>query len=313
MLLRLNMSNAGAILRAKLAATKDLVSPICDAYEAEGSRRFNQPNQVGGEGEKSCVRGQCLGRSEWAKKAQEFISGKVPGHTLNVTNNYVELSGSPLTGKDFHLPTITNGSGSSQISINTWSQCYWNDFFKEQFENFDAAISFTSAQEIGTKMASRQCTLIKGAGLMDTPFTVDSENDFCAQFNQLTYEWGLAHAPKRTQERFKQYGQKFKMGPTVMAGGGPLWLWGKLKFEAGSDADKTVTVTSSATVTSIDYWKQHFPFPRPSAVPDPGCYHYCKLLSPARVLEWMHVDGLRLKRALEPPSDTTPDLTSLMI
>lgn len=48
--------------------------------------------------------------------------------------------------------------------------------------------------------------------------------------------------------------------------------------------------------TEQDYWQKHFPFPRPHAVPDPGCYHYCKLLSPARAVEWILVDGLRRKR-----------------
>jgi hypothetical protein len=197
------------------------------------------------------------------------------------------------------------------VSIATWSQCYWNDFIHEQFENFDAALAFTSAQEIGTKMASRQCTLIKGSGKMDTPFSVDT--DFCAQFNQQTYEWGLANAPSKTAERFKTYGQKFTMGSSVLSSGGPGWLSGHLKFDAGKDADKTITVTSYATVTPIDYWKKHFPFPRPSIIPDPGCYHYCKLLSPARVLEWMYVDGLRLKRGLVPPKEAVYDESALLV
>jgi hypothetical protein len=29
-------------------------------------------------------------------------------------------------------------------------------------------------------------------------------------------------------------------------------------------------------------------------VPCPTGFHYCKLLSPAKALEWMYVDGLRL-------------------
>ena len=48
-----------------------------------------------------------------------------------------------------------------------------------------------------------------------------------------------------------------------------------------------------AQKTEQDYWKNHFPIPRPSGIPDPGCFHYCKLLSPARAMEWVYVDGLR--------------------
>jgi len=59
--------------------------------------------------------------------------------------------------------------------------------------------------------------------------------------------------------------------------------------------------------TEIDYWKKHFgPIPRPSLVPDPGCFHYCKLLSPARAMEWLYVDSLRLKRGLS--SGKAPDI-----
>jgi hypothetical protein len=55
-------------------------------------------------------------------------------------------------------------------------------------------------------------------------------------------------------------------------------------------------VSAPMQKSSIDYWQKHFPFPRPSWIPDPGCFHYCKLLSPARVTEWMYVDGLRENR-----------------
>jgi hypothetical protein len=54
-------------------------------------------------------------------------------------------------------------------------------------------------------------------------------------------------------------------------------------------------VTSPVMRTPIDYWNKTFPFPRPKDVPDPGCFHYCKLLSPARAMEWVFTDGLRLK------------------
>lgn len=311
MRLRIGSLDAGDVLKAKVQATSELIAPLVKAYEYEGSRRFNAPNQVGGAGEKSCSRGGCLDQSGWAKNAQKLISADIPGHTLNISNEYVDLAGSPATGKDFHLPVISNSSGTSTISITTYSQCYWNDIIDEEFEDMDTAFTFTSAQEIGTKLASRQCSFIKGAGI-DQPFSVD-DPDFCAQANQEAYDWALAHAPKRTAERFQKYGQKMVMGQTRDRQGGPLFLYARLEFNVGTDADKTITVVSAQQKTEIDYWKKHFPFPRPSSLPDPGCYHYCKLLSPARVMEWMYVDGLRLKRGLTPHmvatfSEKTPEI-----
>ena len=34
-------------------------------------------------------------------------------------------------------------------------------------------------------------------------------------------------------------------------------------------------------------------FPQIPGVPDPACYHYCHLLSPARIMEWIYTDSLR--------------------
>ena len=161
--LRILSEGAGSILKARIKSTSDLLAPLIQAYELEGSRRFNAPHQIGGPGQEACVRGGCSDHSEWAKMAQVLLSEDIPGHTLNVSNNYVELSATPVTGQEFHLPTISNSSGSSVISITTYSQGYWNDLINEAFEDLDTALTFTSAQEIGTKLASRQCSFIKGA------------------------------------------------------------------------------------------------------------------------------------------------------
>ena len=58
---------------------------------------------------------------------------------------------------------------------------------------------------------------------------------------------------------------------------------------------------SSVTVRGVTFAEENFnKFPcgeghqRGELVPCPTGFHYCKLLSPARALEWMYVDGLRL-------------------
>jgi hypothetical protein len=291
--------------------TDGFVAPIIDAYQQEGARWMGTPAQFGGPLESDCHtdndNGVCpQSSSPWAPKAQEIISGGIDDWKLQISNNYAKLSSTPLDGGAFHLPEITNDTSSRTISITTYSQNYWDDAqpswfaWKSIFDKFDTGFVSTSSAEIATKLASRQCTYIFGAGKADTGFDVDDPN-FCAQANQAAYEWALQRADPETRARFEQYGQKYVFGDDVPKQGGPLWLYAHVGYDEETDAsgEKVIKVSSPMQKTEVDYWKNHFgPIPRPSAIPDPGCYHYCKILSPARAMEWIYVDSLRLKRSI---------------
>jgi hypothetical protein len=303
---------AQELLASRLAQTADFVKPIVAAYELEGARDFNVPKQFGGPGEKQCVKGGCEGSiSAWAIRAQNIISS-VEGWTLNVSSEYVDCSSTPLSGGAFHLPKITNDTTTKTISISTYSQGYWDDAqpswfdWKEIFDSYDTGFIATSAEEIGTKLASRQSTLIKGAGFANTSFSVDDPN-FCRQANEQAYAWAQSHAGPATKERFVEHGQKFAFADDIGVAGGPLFLDQHLRFKevTRSSGEKVVEISSIMQKTETDYWKRHFPFPRPSAVPDPGGFHYCKLLSPARAMEWIYVDSLRLQMGLSNVSETS--------
>jgi hypothetical protein len=55
---RLLVTESGVLAQA-VGATAKFAAPIVAAYELEGSRHFNAPNQIGGPGEKTCVKGGC--------------------------------------------------------------------------------------------------------------------------------------------------------------------------------------------------------------------------------------------------------------
>merc|ERR1719191_1056211 len=55
---RLGFREAGA-LAASVAAARTFFATVVDAFELEGSRRFNAPAQIGGPDEKRCTRGLC--------------------------------------------------------------------------------------------------------------------------------------------------------------------------------------------------------------------------------------------------------------
>jgi len=280
----------GAAVAAAVAKTKIWAEPVIAAYNLEGSRHFNGPRQINGPGAKECVQGGCPDQSPWGMIGQAVIAGDLEGWNFESTNQFVDSSSTPITGEVFHLPTIKNDTSSHTVSCTTFSQCNWDLGDVE-----DTGFVYTSASEIGTKMASRQCLLILGVGKSeaDTPFSVD-DPDFCQIANKQAYQWALDHADETTKARFATYGQPYTFGADIQKAGGPLYINAGIEYKDNGDAG--VEISSPAQKTEIDYWTKHFgPIPRPSSIPDPGCFHYCKLLSPARAMEWIYVDGLRRK------------------
>eukprot|EP00928_Gymnodinium_smaydae_P056193 TRINITY_DN39612_c0_g1_i1.p1 TRINITY_DN39612_c0_g1~~TRINITY_DN39612_c0_g1_i1.p1 ORF type:complete len:568 (-),score=72.18 TRINITY_DN39612_c0_g1_i1:134-1837(-) len=303
-------STGGLELALRQRETEAFLKPILAAYEMEGARYINAPAQIGGPRQDQCVKGGCPSKSKWVPRAQEIISA-VEGWKLDIDNEFVDCSSTPLTGAEFHLPVIKNDTASKTISMTTYTQAYWDDAtpswfdWKEIFDYFDTGFIPTSAEELGSKLASRQCTLIQGAGQPDTPFSVD-DPDFCKQANMEAYQWALQNAGTTAAERFAKYGQKYTFGADIPKSGGPLFLNARLQFKevTGADGEKAIEVSAPMQKTEIDYWSRHFgPIPRPSFIPDPGCFHYCKLLSPARAMEWIYVDSLRLKKSLNSPTE----------
>merc|ERR1712232_390286 len=186
-----------------------------------------------------CVKGGCPSKSNWAPEAQKVIS-EVEGWSLTVDNEYVDCSSTPLTGEEFHLPVITNNTETKALHITTYSQGQWDDAqpswfaWKSIFDKYDTGFVATSALELGTKLASRQCTLIQGVGKADTNFSVD-DPEFCKITNQKAYAWAIANSGKETAERFQKVGQKYTFGDDIREAGGPLFLYNRLHFEEKKD------------------------------------------------------------------------------
>jgi len=61
---------------------------------------------------------------------------------------------------------------------------------------------------------------------------------------------------------------------------GPLWIWTYMDYKKDLEAN-TYTVRSAMMRTPSDYF-----------IGAAAGFHYCKVLSPFRALEWMMVDGL---------------------
>ena len=261
--------------------TKDFLKPLIDAFELEGSLHFNRPGQT------TCHRGGCGEGTKWTIEAQKIISQEKDLNVkLNITNNYVILSSLPPLGDLFH-PKMSYNNATNVMTIKTYSQCTW-----ELLDKYvDGGFAPVSAKEIGSKMYSRQCSMVYGAGKKkeDTPITVDTEGNICASINQAAFDWVLKNSSKKAVERYEKHGQKLKFVDDKYYTNGFSWTYTVLNFSEDSKTGD-MNVKSYGMYTTIDAK------PLPIFAPDGlACYHYCKTLSPARASEWIHVDGLRKK------------------
>jgi hypothetical protein len=72
---------------------------------------------------------------------------------------------------------------------------------------------------------------------------------------------------------------------TFLGNAGPLWIENPLKLKpikGGDGRVVAVSVSAPCSHTDVDY-----------PIKAAAGFHYCKLLSPARAMEWIFTDGLR--------------------
>ena len=131
---------------------------------------------------------------------------------------------------------------------------------------------FTAALEIGCKMlaATRIEEQLKVKALQNhLP---------CAEMNKLAVQLAEQLAASSTLKRYKAKGKKWCFLPDSSSLAGPVWVFhDRLQLQENKSC---MSVQSPAMLTELD------------AKIYPGI-HYCKLLSPARALDWMMTDSLK--------------------
>ena len=154
-------------------------------------------------------------------------------------------------------------------------------------DSFDTGFSYESASELRVKLKSRQ-TMWMAAGRKDVNFTeTDVVPSLCAEINVLAYQWALNHSSPAARSRFQDIGEVLEMGKDLGPyNAGPLWIYNALKYNNAKDKSKVV-IQAPMMHTPFDY-----------KIKAAAGFHYCKLLSPARALEWIYIDGLRAKGEL---------------
>lgn len=205
-----------------------------------------------------------------------------PVHLAQILNNCSDPVGCTL-----QTTTVTQNVYHSGQDLEIWKK----HFNKPQWDTGSYPIS---SIELRSKLSSRQNVWTR-AGETDVDFdNTDGGNHLCGDINQNVISWAEANAiAPATLSRFKMYGQQFTIAPDytpcpkladLLPSGvppGPCWIWEELRYKTSED-NKTVSLSSTQFATTLDIW-----------LPMVRGFHYCKIISPARVMEWYYVDGLR--------------------
>jgi len=108
----------------------------------------------------------------------------------------------------------------------------------------------------------------------------------CKDVNQAAYDWALSKADPTVRANFLKNGEKFVMvddKPAKIGITGPQWIKDEMVY---TRVNGTIQIQSwQFVVDNVNSGKVPWFFP--------VGMHYCKLLSPARAMEWIYTDGLR--------------------
>ncbi len=295
------LESAAEVMQAALKTTAQLVDPFIDAMLLEGSWHFQppcnsdrpsphcpfypawppQPQDRVPSNETNCVCG-----SGWVEQVAQAHIGDLEGYATYVV---LDAFHDVRDTEPYHHAHLWNDctaeallDGACVLNITTVTQLKF-----DPLDALDAGIGPVSASELKTKMKSRQAiyqqTVDPTAALADT-----DKFNFCAEINAKAFEWAHAHAPPRTKERFDAVGvlPVFDADIRHRIQVGPVWINSPLKLQEKYDATLARWVLHVQAPTLVTDVTAHI-------YPDSAGFHYCKLLSPARAMEWMMVDGLR--------------------
>lgn len=225
----------------------------------------------------------CVCGTPWSAHAQQIMAG--PNITVVAADAIHPVSDvSPI-----HLPHIwskcTGGAGCA-LNVTTVTYPAYATLDSEDTGFFSA-----SASELKVKLKSRQ-SLMMANGAENVNFTAtDVVPSTCAEINEQSWAWAMKTASSTAASRFAKLGQPMKFGKDIFLGNaGPVWIENPIEYKISSDKS-VMNVYSPCSHTPVDY-------PIKSA----AGFHYCKLVSPARALEHIYIDGLRAKGGL-PPQD----------
>lgn len=274
------LKNDATTLKSMVQTSNDeFLKPWEDAFQLEGYYHIKPPCYCSS---LVCPESDsCRGGSDWvAQNAQRIMAGLNETQEVTVTDNFHRV----YTVTPVHLPEIDNKCAKPE-GCHLKSKTVTENLYSTVDDLFDTGFQPITASEMRCKMMSRQ-SMWKAAGVEDANFDVTDAPPICADINQEALQWALDNAGSRTLQRYKNIGEIMEMGADKGPyNAGPLWIWTYMEYDEVDDSSanggKMLEVKSAMMKTPTDY-----------AISAAAGFHYCKLLSPARALEWIYVDSL---------------------
>ena len=268
-------SSAPSRMGTLLSQTGTLVGPLITALEMEGFYHFKPPCN-GKPPSDQCTRG-----SRWSEVAQTIMGGLPNSTTLQVTDEFRSVwelpPQTPRISGDCRRPA------GCKLQVATVTQNVYSPLDK-----LDTALVPIAATTMRVKMVSRQSVWTQ-AGKRKTNFNHTDGGSICAEINRASWQWAVDNAGEAVFNRFKLYGEPLKMAKDLGPYSYPVWAWHDVHYTQKKKGP-TMVVSSPAFKTPVDFWWRKA-----------AGLHYCKLLSPARAMEWIYVDGLRAHYSLTSP------------
>jgi predicted esterase len=266
-------SSSIAILSDAMKNTGDYFQPLIDAYSLEGNYYFNPPCND------NPPSAACQLGSPWTVRAMTVMADPLD---LGHVNDTDEFHPAAQVIPTYHHPKIFSKCSKPDPSCVVKLSSVSENIYKS--DKGDSGLVPNSASEIRAKLKSRQSVLL-AAGYSNVDFNTSDAGSRCKTINQLAYDWAVNHTDPMTRIRFREFGVPMVMGEDkgCLENGG-LWIYLPMHYNTtkNSTGGEILLVQSIQLKTNVTYPIGIF-----------AGMHFCKLLTPARAMEWIYVDSLR--------------------
>ncbi|MEB3255262.1 MAG: hypothetical protein VKJ05_02620 [Synechococcaceae cyanobacterium] len=277
-----------AALAEAVAASAPTLEPLIEALLAEGYNGF-RPACYDTAETNSRTDPCCTPYSPWIQDHANALmaapeQAPVPFTIAALDSFHRSYTYNPFAKPPVHVPqiaaTVTPGQP-NVVSVTSVTQALYG-----VFTALDTGFFPVAAYSLRCKLNSRQSFWSHG-GVPDPDYQQTDDPSRGQPINEAGFAWTLARMAPTARQRFAALGQPMAMQPdTVRPAVGPLWIWSYPIYRYQQQPQQGLVYALSCTVMKTPL---NYPIRAASG------FHYCQLLSPAAAMEWICIDGLRLR------------------